>query len=146
MSADNPRAMAKARAQQGRERGAALIEFTLVFPLLLVLTLTVVDVSRAFFIKNLAYQAAREGVRELAVTSLADSAIVRQRVMQVTGAANVTLVNLGLAGPNANQLMSVTVGVQYNWIFGGLFTWLGTGAFTNPATLTGQAWMRKEGA
>ena len=135
MTADNPRAMEQARPQQGRERGAALIEFTLVFPLLLVLTLTVVDVSRAFFVKNLAYQAAREGVR----------ARVRMRVMQVTGAANVTLGSLTLSGPNADNLMSVSVGVQYNWIFGGLFTWLGTGAFTNPATLTGVAWMRKEG-
>ena len=145
MTADNPRAMEQARPQQGRERGAALIEFTLVFPLLLVLTLTVVDVSRAFFVKNLAYQAAREGVRELAVSTMADSARVRMRVLQVTGAANVTLGSLTLSGPNADNLMSVSVGVQYNWIFGGLFTWLGTGAFTNPATLTGVAWMRKEG-
>ena len=124
----------------------ALIEFTLVFPLLLVLTLTVVDVSRAFFVKNLAYQAAREGVRVLVVSTLSDTVAVRTRVMQVTGAAKVTLTNLTITGPNADQLMSVSVGVQYNWIYGGLFNWLGAGTFTNPATLTGVAWMRKEGA
>jgi Flp pilus assembly protein TadG len=134
------------RHEKGRrERGVALIEFALVFPMLLVLTFTVVDVSRAFFVKNLAYQAAREGVRVLVVSSLADSAMVRQRVQQVTGAANVTLASLGITGPNSQQLMSVAVGVEFRWVFGGLFRWLG-GTYTNPATLTGVAWMRKEGA
>jgi Flp pilus assembly protein TadG len=128
-----------------RERGAALIEFALVFPMLLVLTLTVVDISRAFFVKNLAYQAAREGVRALVVGSLADSTGVRQRVMQVTSAAKVTLKNLVITGPNADQLQSVSVGVEFHWLFRGLFSWLGA-AFTDPATLTGVAWMRKEGA
>ena len=148
MSADNRARMGGRRPLRGRsrERGVALIEFTLVFPLLLVLTLTVVDVSRAFFVKNLAYQAAREGVRVLVVSTSADSAAVRSRVMQVTNAAKVSLQSMVVSGPNADQLMSVSVGVQYNWIFGGLFGWLGAGGFTNPTTLTGVAWMRKEGA
>ena len=147
MSADNRDGMADGRWHPGRrrERGAALIEFALVFPMLLVLTLTVVDVSRAFFVKNLAYQAAREGVRVLVVGSLADSAVVRQRVTQVVRAAKVTLKNLSITGPNADRLQSVTVGVEFHWLFRGLFSWLGA-AFTDPATLTGVAWMRKEGA
>jgi hypothetical protein len=65
--------------------------------------------------------------------------------MQVTGAANVTLKNLTITGPNADQLQSVSVGVEFNWLFRGLFSWLGA-SFSNPATLTGVAWMRKEGA
>ena len=147
MSADTRGRMAGQRSHGSRraERGVALIEFALIFPMLLVLTLTVVDVSRAFFVKNLAYQAAREGVRALVVSSLADSAMVRQRVLQVTGAANVTLRTINITGPNADQLMSVAVGVEFNWLFRGLFGWLGAN-FANPATLTGVAWMRKEGA
>ena len=147
MSADNRTRMADGRPIPGRcrERGTALIEFALVFPMLLVLTLTVVDVSRAFFVKNLAYQAAREGVRALVVGSTADSGGVRQRVMQVTGAANVTLKTLDITGPNADKLESVSVGVEFHWLFGGLFSWLGA-TFSDPATLTGVAWMRKEGA
>ena len=147
LSADNRGRMAVVLRHTGRrrERGAALIEFALVFPMLLVLTLTVVDISRAFFVKNLAYQAAREGVRALVVGSHGDSLVVRQRVMQVTGAANVTLKSLGITGPNADRLQSVSVGVEFNWLFRGLFGWLGA-TFTNPATLTGVAWMRKEGA
>ena len=147
VSADNRKRMADGRLHPGRrrERGAALIEFALVFPMLLVLTLTVVDVSRAFFVKNLAYQAAREGVRVLVVGSAADSLQVRQRVMTVTGAANVTLTSLGITGPNADKLQSVSVGVEFHWLFRGLFSWLGA-TFSDPATLTGVAWMRKEGA
>ena len=147
VSADNRKRMADGRLHLGRrrERGAALIEFALVFPMLLVLTLTVVDVSRAFFVKNLAYQAAREGVRVLVVGSAADSLQVRQRVMTVTGAANVTLKSLGITGPNADRLQSVSVGVEFHWLFRGLFSWLGA-TFSDPATLTGVAWMRKEGA
>ena len=54
MSADNPIRMVEGRRLPCRsERGAALIEFALVFPMLLVLTLTVVDISRAFFVKKL---------------------------------------------------------------------------------------------
>jgi len=147
LTADNPGRMTNAQPypEWSRERGTALIEFELVFPLMLVLTLTVVDLSRAFFVKNLAYQAAREGVRELVVSSMADSAAVRQRVLQVTGAANATLASLGLTGPTAERLMSVSVGVELNWLFPGLFNWLGA-AYTSPVTLTGVAWMRKEGA
>jgi len=147
MSADNPIRMVEGRRLTGRsERGAALIEFALVFPMLLVLTLTVVDVSRAFFVKNLAYQAAREGVRVAVVSTSADTLAIRQRVMQVTGASKVTLKNLSITGPDANQLIGVSVGVQFNWLFKGMFSWLGSSAFNNAATLTGVAWMRKEGA
>src|SRR5262249_52923791 len=49
MSADKGMAMTLER--KNRQRGTALIEFTLILPLLLVLTVAVVDFGRAFFIK-----------------------------------------------------------------------------------------------
>ena len=149
VNADTRGRMAGHRSHEERrlERGVALIEFALIFPMLLVLTLTVVDVSRAFFVKNLAYQAAREGVRGLVVASAADSTKVRQRVMQVTSSANVTLKSITITGPNADQLMSVSVGVEFNWLYRGLFGWLAGGSGPmGTQTLTGVAWMRKEGA
>jgi hypothetical protein len=36
--------------------------------------------------------------------------------------------------------------VQFNWLFKGMFSWLGSSAFNSAETLTGVAWMRKEGA
>ena len=50
-------------AAASAQRGTALIEFTLVLPLLLVMTVAAVDFGRAFFVKNVVSQAAREGVR-----------------------------------------------------------------------------------
>ena len=140
MSADNGIAMTLER--KNRQRGTALIEFTLILPLLLILTVAVVDFGRAFFIKNVLEQAAREGVRLRAVKSAADSAAVRTRVLEVAGPAKVTISDLIIEGPIAGQV-HVKVTGQFNWIFPGVFNLMGAG-FTNPVSLSGEAWMRSE--
>lgn len=144
MSADNGTAMTLAsnHPKRVRERGTALIEFTLVLPLLLVLTVAVVDFGRAFFIKNVLEQAAREGVRLRAVKSAADSSSVRDRVLQVAAPAKVTISNLIIEGPIAGQV-HVKVTGSFNWIFPGVFNLMGA-QFTNPTSLSGEAWMRSE--
>jgi len=120
------------------------VEFALVLPLLLVLTLGVIDVSRGFWVKNLAYQAAREGARHLVVRTVADSASVRARVQQVVESAGVTLSSLTITDAGSGDLMEVRVGVEFNWLYPGLFDWLGA-TYTNPVTLVGVSKMRKEG-
>jgi len=127
------------------ERGTALIEFTLILPLLLVMTVAVVDFGRAFFVKNVVSQAAREGVRLRAVSSSADSALVRDRVLQVANASNVTVTSLSITGPDASRQVAVTVTAEFNWIFPGVFNLFGAN-FTNPMSLTGEAVMRNEGS
>jgi len=121
-----------------------LVEFALVLPLLLVLTLGVIDVSRGFWVKNLAYQAAREGARHLVVRTVADSASVRARVQQVVESAGVTLSSLTITDAGSGDLMEVRVGVEFSWLYPGLFDWLGA-TYTNPVTLVGVSKMRKEG-
>jgi Flp pilus assembly protein TadG len=126
------------------ERGTAIVEFALVFPFLLVLTLCVIDVSRAFFIKNIAVQAAREAARTAVVLNASaapDSAAARAQ--QVVDAASVTMTQCAFADLG-NRQWRVTVSVQFNWLYPGLFNWLGAG-FTNPVTLTAASVMRKEG-
>jgi Flp pilus assembly protein TadG len=127
------------------QRGTALIEFTLVLPLLLVMTVAAIDFGRAFFVKNVVSQAAREGVRLRAVASSADSALVRDRVLQVANASNVTVTQLDIAGPDASRQVTVTVTAEFNWIFPGVFNLFGAN-FTNPMSLTGEAVMRNEGS
>jgi len=129
---------------RSRERGVGLIEFALILPLLLILTLGVVDVSRGFWVKNVAYQAAREGARHLVVRTLADSTEVRDRVQDVVESAGVTLKTLNITDAGAGGLMTVQVGIEFNWLYPGLFDWLGAD-YTNPVTLTGVSKMRKEG-
>ncbi len=145
MSADNPNAMTNRFCTQPRrqQRGTAIVEFALVFPFLLVLTLGVIDMSRAFWIKNVATQAAREGARYLVVHTLADTSSVRARVQTVVNSANVTLKSCTVTDLGGKQ-WQVQAGCQFNWLFPGLFNWLGSG-FTNPVTLTATCVMRKEG-
>ena len=134
-------APARSAARRG-ERGAALIEFALIFPFLVVLTLCVVDLSRAFFVKNMLHQAAREGVRALVVRTMADSADARARVNQVLAASAVSASSIDYLGP-ADRQVGVRVVSQFNWIFPGLFNWVDV-SYTNPMTLSAEAWMRQE--
>ncbi len=134
----DPEAQRTARVPAS-DRGAVLIEFALVFPILLVLTLTVVDVSRAFFVKNMLHQAAREGVRTLVVSS-PDSA--RVRASEIMVAANIPVTSITCLGP-ANRQMGVRVESQYTWLYPGLFKLVGAN-LPSPLTLKAEAWMRKE--
>jgi Flp pilus assembly protein TadG len=126
------------------ERGAAIIEFALILPLLLVVTLAAIDFGRAFFVKNVLAQSAREGVRLRAVSNAADSALVRARVNQVAAAAAISIKTLTIAGPDAARQVTVTVTSDFKWIVPGVFNLFGAG-FTNPMTLSAQAVMRNEG-
>lgn len=147
MTADNSdrRARAGLPCGQRRQRGVALIEFALVFPFLLVLTLCVIDVSRAFWVKNVVTQAAREGARLLVVKTMADADEVQDRVQMILDTANVPLVACTVTAPGAaaDKLRRVQVDGEFNWLFPGLFNWLGAG-FTNPMTITAVTVMRSE--
>ena len=116
----------------------------MVLPFMIVLTFCVIDMSRAFWIKNTAHQAAREGVRYIVVHTLADSGDARQRVLDVLDPVGVTLQTFAINGPLPGPRYEVQVGVQFNWLFPGLFEWLG-GDFDNPMTVDATAVMRKEG-
>jgi hypothetical protein len=127
-----------------RERGTALIEFALMLPLMLALTFCVVDISRAFWAKNAVTQAAREGVRHVVVSPVADSVVVRSRVQEVLLPTGLTLSTLTVSGPLPGPRYEVEVGVAFDWLFPGLFNWLGA-KFDNPMTVKAKCVMRKEG-
>ena len=127
-----------------RERGTALIEFALVLPLLIVLTLLVVDFGRAFYVKNLLEQAAREGARRLAVgSSVAEAGSITRYVASASGIdstrISVTALDLDPTGPNQVRM---TVTMQFNWLYPGVFGLLGTSP--SGTTLTGTCAMRRE--
>jgi Flp pilus assembly protein TadG len=147
LTADNGGAMTIAfrNAKNRHQRGTALIEFTLVLPLLLVLTVAAVDFGRAFFVKGVVEQAAREGVRMRAVTTAADTALVRDRVVQIMNSSGVGISSLLIEGPLATKQVHVEVTGQFNWLFPGMFNLFGAN-FTNPMPLSGDAWMRTEGS
>lgn len=124
------------------EGGTALVEFALVLPFLIVLTFAVIDLSRAFFVKNILYQAAREGARTAAVMTTSDDDVVQARVQQVLNAANVPASSIVISPPVDHQI-SVTVRSSFSWLYPGLLNWVGA-SFPKSSTLQATAWMRKE--
>ena len=121
------------------ERGVAIIEFAFVFPLLVLLTFSLIDMSRAFYMKNLLHQAAREGVRTLVVNPAPDSADVQVlRVMSAANAAPTLIQHL-----SSGRQMGIHVETDFKWIFPGVYRLVGA-QFTNPMKLSAEAWMRRE--
>jgi Flp pilus assembly protein TadG len=133
-----------------RSRGAALIEFALVLPFLFVVTFAVVDLSRAYYLKNMLRAAARQGCRVAAVLPNPsagadyDSVYVRvTKVLQPTG-LTVTTGDVVVTAPTTSQY-KVQVTTQFNWLYLGLFNLFGASGITNPQTLTASAVMKNEG-
>ena len=122
-----------------RQRGVAIVEFAIIFPMLVLLTFAVIDFSRAFFVKNMLHQAAREGVRTLVVNPSPDSADVR--VAQVMSAANITATSI--THLSSGHQMGIRVESQYTWLYPGLYRLAGA-SFTSPMTMSAEAWMRRE--
>ena len=81
------------------QRGTALIEFALVLPMLLIMTVAAVDFGRAFFVKNVVSQAAREGVRlryaDLRIRTFAARSMLYRTAR--LGDAGANIVNEGIA-------------------------------------------------
>lgn len=134
------------------ERGTALIEFSLVLPLLLVVTFAAVDLGRAFLAKNVLHQAAREGARMRVVMveplSSDDIDRVEQRVRQVAqGGALVPSQILVRDATNAGTplpgMREVTVTAPFTFTFPGLLRFVGV-SLTNPMPLTATCIMRQE--
>jgi len=129
------------------ERGETLIEFALVLPILLVVTLAAVDFGRAFFVKNILAQSAREAVRYLVVNAAADSVNAKARAIQIASVAGVVVTADDISTPEADpvsKLQEVSVTADFNWLFPSLYRWVGA-TLNDTTPLTGTAYMRKEG-
>jgi Flp pilus assembly protein TadG len=144
MTADKTGSTQVARAATSRrsERGTALIEFALVLPFVLLLTVCVVDIGRAFYTKNILATAVREGARLLAVNDFADVDMIETRVRQVAALSGVAVTSVAVEDIG-NQQGQVTANAQFDWLFPGLFQWVGA-EITDPMPLSASAVMRVE--
>jgi Flp pilus assembly protein TadG len=129
------------------ERGTALIEFALVLPLLLVLTLAALDLGRAFLAKNVLHQAAREGVRMRVVmvdpASETDIARVEDRVRQVAAGGGLTPSSIMVSVAASAGQDSVSVTAPFTFSFPLLFQVVGMDV-ANPLPLTATCYMKQE--
>jgi len=128
--------MHRARRSQ---HGQAVVEFAFILPLLLLLILGITELGRMIMRTNLLTQAAREGVRAAAVGAIPDSVVARVESV-LYAADNITPGSVNVTGPDANNMMQVTVTCDYTVLGSGV------GWFNLPLTvpLRGSSMMRLE--
>jgi Flp pilus assembly protein TadG len=117
----------------------------LVLPILLVLSLGMLDFGRAFHAKSILDQAAREGARVAVVTGPPlDPGPAQARVANVLSAAGMT------GGPaatvsavDADHMVTVTVTYNFQFVTPGVFSLIGAN-YGNQIVMTGKSSMRYE--
>ena len=130
-------------------RGQALAEFALVLPLVLFFIAGVVELGRAWNIKQAVTDAAREGARYSVVQDITvDSNAVKAKIMERLALASIATADISIS-PSANwrvsgQAITVTVETQFQMgLVGALLKWTGAPAVVPIST---QATMRNEPA
>ena len=142
----------------GDDRGASAVEFALILPLFLVLVLGMVDFARAYNVQLTLTEAAREGVRPLALREPGADATSATRAAIPAGSAinatDVTVASTSCPG-GALSVPAPNATVVATYSFG--FITPGLGALANlamngsgsslgaPLTLTGRGVMRCSG-
>lgn len=123
--------------------GAAVVEFAIVAPLLFLLTLGMMEVSRMVMVKQLLVNASREGAR-LAVLPGTSTDEVKSLVSQDLTASSVNGVEVQLQPADLSTAVvgtpiTVTVNVAATSV-----SWLSKPLFSFNKTLTASTTMRKE--
>jgi Flp pilus assembly protein TadG len=127
------------------DSGEALVEMALVLPILIVLSMGMLDFGRAFHAKSVLDQAAREGARVAVVTGPPlDPGPAQTRVANVLTAAGMT------GGPAAtvsavdgDHMVTVTVTYNFQFVTPGVFSLIGAN-YGNQIVMTGKSSMRYE--
>jgi Flp pilus assembly protein TadG len=122
--------------------GNAMIEFALVFPMLLLIVFGISEFGRALRTVQALNSAAREGARLAAVTE-PDQGAVTARVNEVLTAAQVTSAGVVIEGPlgaGVEQTVRVTVTSDFEVLSGTILE-----TFAGTLTLQGVSVMRFEG-
>ncbi len=105
-----------------RRRGAALVEFAIVLPLLLTVLFGIIEFGQLFKVRLSAQQAAREACRIAVLQSTSKpytstSGPVMQKIQQIMTAAGVKTYNSGMVQITedtvANPAVSITITVPY---------------------------------
>lgn len=119
--------------RKNSERGAAAVEFAIVLPVLLTLLLGIMEFGRAFNTQISLTNAAREGVRVMAISN--DPIAARAATKNAAVSLNPALVdsNITFSQPSCLPTQQMTVTINYT---------LGTiTGFAGPFALTGKGVM-----
>ena len=97
------------------DRGAVLVEFALMIPILLALIFGIIDFGRAFDAKQSLTHATREGVREYAVSQ--DQSDGEAAFWQGVGSLDTSRISLSVPGDGCTDGEPVTVTASYDFEF-----------------------------
>ncbi|HEV3005564.1 MAG TPA: TadE/TadG family type IV pilus assembly protein [Pirellulales bacterium] len=134
------------RRKRDSRRGAALVEFALVVPVLLLFLVGMIEVGRAIMVQQLITNASREGARVAGYESTTQTS-------SVTSAVNTYLSNVNIngatttvspdppTGASDGQQVSVSVSVPYKTV-----SWVPSPFFLGGSTLKATSVMRREPA
>jgi Flp pilus assembly protein TadG len=118
-----------------KQQGQSLVEFAMVIPVLLLVTMGIIEFGNLWMTMNVMSGAAREGVRIAAVTD-PDAAQVQTAVENVLIPANITGATITVTGPNGASEVTVTVQFDYTVLTLGIIPGLnGTFQLTRSATM-----------
>ena len=145
------------------QKGQALVEFTLVFLLLLVVAWIPADFGLAFYTGQLALNASREGARigaadpnynttQVGTCSLpgcysyADGTVLKETAKRVSTALlpGATITAFALAGATCKQNVEVRVVGDYNYFFYRILRFFGASIPANNVTITRSTQIRWE--
>jgi len=140
--------MKKYFCKPATSKGQAVVEFTLVFVLLLAIIWIPADFGLAFFTGQLVQNASREGARLAAATKPFNVADIQTQVSNRIRSALLTNISINVTGPTCDptlgmQVVSVGISGDYNFYFYQLLRLLGLPA-PNSVTITRTTSMRYE--
>lgn len=160
LESDNLTLSPNSLAKPAHQRGQALVEFTLIFILLLVVAWIPADFGLAFYTGQIAQNAAREGARIAAADrtlvagttscnmpgcysygNIFNETAARLPAAMIRG-ATITLTLDG--GTNCDRLVKVSISGPYKFSFYQILRMLGFGSIPDFVTITRQTSMRWE--
>ena len=123
--------------------GAAVVEFAIVGPLMVMLTMGMMEVGRAVMVKQVMINASREGAR-LAILPSTNAADVISQVSSQLAASSINGTTVTINPPslaNAAAGTAVTVSISVN---ASQVSWVPNPAFTLNRTISASTTMRRE--
>ena len=100
------------RADWASDRGAAAVEFALVFPVLILMLIGIVEFGSVFNTQLMLTSAAREGARTMAVTG--DAGQARTAVIDAAVGAALTAANISVSPTSCSATTNVSVVIDYD--------------------------------
>lgn len=129
--------------RQLNRRGAAVVEFAVVAPLMIMMTVGMMEVGRLVMVKQIMVNASREGARQSVLPGSTNASVASYVTQQLQGSsingATVTITPSNLSAAKAGTSVTVSIAVSSKSI-----SWLPKPMFSLNETIEAATTMRKE--